>query len=208
VLSDERAGGGRLTQFIRLLAYSAFRRPSVRVLRGRATKATVWGNRSTAFWLAPEGAQQGDYHERTNQIGTHFSPKIIFACGNRRSPGRAGNHAVYVIRSRSTKRSSACRPTGCSKEWREEENEKEKGYAGYDRSGEQPARSTETAVARRNEMPQPTGRCGWGKSWDQVASVGSWSSHRSRPYLSFAWRVTAVMSVTLFERNGYPISST
>ena len=49
----------------------------------------------------------GDYHERTNQIASSFSPKVILACGNC-TPSRAGDHAVDVRCSRSTKRSGAC----------------------------------------------------------------------------------------------------
>jgi hypothetical protein len=43
------------------------------------------------------------FNERTNQIASHFSPKVILARGNSCSPSRASNHAVNVGRSRSTK---------------------------------------------------------------------------------------------------------
>jgi hypothetical protein len=54
-------------------------------------------------FYSQERSASGDYHERTNQSANHISPKVILACGNSRSPRRAGNHAVNVRRSRSTK---------------------------------------------------------------------------------------------------------
>jgi hypothetical protein len=86
----------------------------------------------------------GDYHERTNQIAIHFSPKVVLLCSNSCCPSGTGNHAVNVRRACSTKRSSPCRRTNCSEDEKEKEEE---GYVrDYGRSSEQSADTTKTAV--------------------------------------------------------------
>src|SRR5437879_1594594 len=83
---------------------------------------------STALASAIRGAmRRGIHYERTNRTAIHFSPKAILACGRSCSHGGAGDRAVNVGCSCSTKRSGPWSRAACCEGRREEEEKEEKG---------------------------------------------------------------------------------